>query len=92
MSINHIFIGFMIVVGAAVGIALVIAPDLRNFRVSPYFWVLIAMAIFELLAFARGRGAPGTVVAMEARLLGFVLAIVLMIVIPIIAGSPAKLF
>jgi hypothetical protein len=91
MSINHIFIAFMVVIGAAVGIALVIAPDLRNFRISPYFWVLIAMAIFELLAFARGRGAPGTVVAMEARLLGFVLAIVLMVTIPIIAGSPAKL-
>ena len=91
MSINHIFIAFMVIVGAAVGIALVIAPDLRNFRISPYFWVLIAMAIFELLAFARGRGAPGTVVAMEARLLGFVLAIVLMVAIPIIAGSPAKL-
>jgi hypothetical protein len=92
MSINHIFFAFMVVVGAAVGIALVIAPDLRNFRISPYFWVLIAMALFELLAFARGRGAPGTVVTMDARLLGFVLAIVLMIVIPIIAGSPAKLF
>jgi hypothetical protein len=91
MSINHIFIAFMVVIGAAVGVALVIAPDLRNFRISPYFWVLIAMAIFELLAFARGRGAPGTVVAMEARLLGFVLAIVLMVTIPIIAGSPAKL-
>jgi hypothetical protein len=92
MTINHIFFAFMIVVGAAVGIALVVAPDLRNFRVSPYFWVLIAMAIFEFIAFARGRGAPGTMLAMEARLLGFVLAIVLMVAIPIIAGSPAKLF
>lgn len=92
MSINHIFFAFMVVVGVAVGVALVVAPDLRNFRISPYFWVLIAMAIFELLAFARGRGAPGTQVTMDARLLGFVLAIVLMVVIPIIAGSPAKLF
>jgi hypothetical protein len=47
--------------------------------------------VFELAAFARGRGAPGTVVAMEARLLGFVLAVVLMVVIPIVAGSPARL-
>lgn len=92
MSINHIFFAFMVVVGAAVGVALVVAPDLRNFRISPYFWVLIAMAIFELLAFVRGRGAPGTQVTMDARLLGFVLAIVLMVVIPIVAGSPAKLF
>jgi hypothetical protein len=91
MTINHVFFAFMVLVGAAVGIALVIAPQLRDFRLSPYFWVLIAMAVFELAAFARGRGAPGTVVAMEARLLGFLLAIVLMVVIPIIAGSPARL-
>jgi hypothetical protein len=38
MTINHIFLAFMGVVGAAVGIVLVIAPELRDFRVSPYFW------------------------------------------------------
>lgn len=92
MTINRLFIAFMCVVGAAVGIVLVIRPEARDFRVSPYFWVLIAMALFELIAFARGRGAAGTVVAMEARLCGFVLAIVLMVVIPIVAGSPARLF
>jgi hypothetical protein len=91
MTINHVFFIFMAIVGAAVGIVLVVAPQLRDFRLSPYFWVLIAMAVFELAAFARGRGAPGTVVAMEARLLGFVLAVVLMVVIPIVAGSPARL-
>jgi hypothetical protein len=91
MTINHIFLAFMGVVGAAVGTVLVVAPELRDFRVSPYFWVLIAMAVFELIAFARGRGAPGTVVTMEARLIGFVLAIVLMVAIPILVGSPARL-
>jgi hypothetical protein len=54
--------------------------------------VLIATALFELVAFARGRGAAGTVVAMEARLCGFALAIVLMVAIPIVTGSPARLF
>ena len=67
-------------------------PQARDFRVPPYFWVLLAMALFELAAYARGRGAPGTMVAMEMRLLGFVLAIVLMVVIPILAGSPGRLF
>jgi hypothetical protein len=92
MTINHVFFIFMAIAGAAVGVVLVVEPQLRDFRLSPYFWVLIAMAVFELAAFARGRGAPGTVVAMEARLLGFVLAIVLTVVIPIVAGSPARLF
>jgi hypothetical protein len=92
IDINRIFLLFMGVVGAAVGLVLALAPQSRDYKVSPYFWVLIAMAIFELIAFARARGAPGTVVAMEARLAGFVLAIVLMVVIPIFFGSPAKLF
>jgi hypothetical protein len=92
MSINHVFLAFMVLVGAGVGIVLVLYPESRDFRLSPYFWVLIAMALFELAAFARGQGAPGTVVTMDARLAGFVLAIVLMVVIPILAGSPARLF
>ena len=92
MSFNHVFLAVMVLVGAGVGIVLVLYPESRDFRLSPYFWVLIAMAIFELAAFARGQGAPGTVVTMDARLAGFVLAIVLMVVIPILAGSPAWLF
>ena len=92
MTINHVFLAFMTLVGAAVGAILVAAPESRDYRLPPYFWVLIAMALFELVAFARGRGASGTVVAMDARLGGFVLAIVLMVIIPIIASSPARLF
>jgi hypothetical protein len=94
MTINHLFLAFMAVVGAAVGIILVMKPEARDFRVSPYFWVLLAMVLFELLAFARGRGAPGTVVTMtmDVRVSGFLMAIVLMVVIPIVSGSSARLF
>ena len=92
MTINHLFIPFMAVVGAAVGIILVVKPEIRDFRISPYFWVLLAMVLFELLAFARGRGAPGTDVTMDVRVSGFLMAIVLMVVIPIVSGSSAGLF
>jgi hypothetical protein len=90
--INRFFLGFMIVAGLAAGALLVASPDLRDFRISPYFWILIAMAAFEVAAFARGRGTPGTMIAMEIRLLGFVLAVVLMIAVPVVAGSPGRLF
>ena len=49
------------------------------------------MAAFELVAFARRRGAPGTVVTMDARLGGFVVAIVLMVAIPMVADAPNRL-
>jgi len=92
MTIDRIFIAFMVLAGLAVGGVLVIEPEARNYRIAPYFWVLIAMVVFELAAYARGRGAPGTMISTEARLLGFVMAIVIMVVIPIVAGSPGRLF
>jgi hypothetical protein len=63
-------------------------PRSRDFGIPPYFWVLIAMVLFEGIAFARNRGAPGTVIAVETRLIGFVIAIALLLVIPYLAGQP----
>jgi uncharacterized membrane protein HdeD (DUF308 family) len=88
MTIDRLFIAFMTVSGLATAGILVFFPQSREFRVAPYFWVLIAMAVFEGIAFARNRGAPGTVIAMESRVIGFVIAIALMLVIPYMAGLP----
>jgi hypothetical protein len=91
-SINRIFLCFMAAAGAASGLLLVAKPELRDFRIAPYFWVLIAMALFEAAAYLRGQGAPGTMVTMDVRLFGFLLGILLMVLIPIVAGSPGRLF
>ena len=93
MSIDRIFIAFMIVVGAAVGAVVVVAPQVREFRVPPYFWVLLAMAGLEVANFLRAKGAEGTMIGMDARLAGFVLGIVVMVVVPVLfGGSVPKLF
>jgi hypothetical protein len=92
MTTDHIFIGFMGAVGIAAGAILIAMPETRDLRVPPYFWVLIAMALFEITLFAFFRGVPGRMVSNGARILGFVLAVVIMIVLPIFAGSPGRLF
>jgi hypothetical protein len=92
MMTDHIFIGFMGAVGFAAGAILIAMPETRDLRVPPYFWVLIAMGLFEITLFAFWRGVPGRMVSNGARLLGFVLAIVIMVVMPILAGSPGRLF
>lgn len=92
MPINRYFLTYMAIAGVAIGVILVMAPELRNFPVPPYFWILALMIAFELTAYLYGRGAPGTVIGMDVRLFGFVMAIVLMVVIPIFAGSPGRLF
>ena len=88
MTIDRLFIAFMTVCGLATAGILVFFPRSREFGIAPYFWVLIAMAIFEGVAFACNRGAPGTVITMESRMIGFVIAIALMLLIPYMAGLP----
>ena len=92
VSIDRILIAYAILVGLAVGAILVVMPQAREFRVPPYFWVLAAIGAFDLAAFARGRGAPGTMAGMDARLLGFLIAIVLMVAIPMLFGADMPKF
>ena len=88
MTIDRLFIAFMTVCGLATAGILVFFPRSRDFFIPPYFWALIPMAVFEAIAFSRNRGAPGPVITMETRLIGFVIAIALMLVIPYLAGQP----
>jgi hypothetical protein len=92
MSIDRILIGYMILVGIVVGAILVYVPQAREFRLPPYFWILLAIAAFDITAFALKRGAPGTMAGMDARLLGFVIAVVLMVAIPILSGAGVPKF
>jgi hypothetical protein len=92
MNISRIFIGFAIVVGLIVGGTIVLFPQSRDFAVAPYFWVLIAFGLFELLAFVRSGSAAGPPVSAQTRIIGFVIALALMIFVPLAAGMPLKIF
>jgi hypothetical protein len=92
MTVDRIFFGYMVLVGAAAGAILVVAPQVQNFAIKPYFWVLIALGLFEGGIYLLGRTSPGAMLTMSARLAGFVIGIVLMVVIPTLAGAPVRFF
>jgi hypothetical protein len=92
MTIDRVFIAFMVLCGLAAAAVLVWFPRNGGWSVPPYFWVLIPMAAFEAIAFACGRGAPGSVITVWSRLIGFAIAIALMLTIPYLAGLPAVQF
>jgi len=92
MDISRIFLVFAGVVGLAVGGTIVLFPQSRNFAVAPYFWVLIAFGVFELLAFVRAGSAVGPPISAQTRIIGFVIALALMVLIPVAAGMPLKIF
>jgi hypothetical protein len=88
MPIDRLFLAFMTLCGLALASLLIFFPNSAQFGIPPYFWVLIPMAIFETIAFARGRGVPGSVIAIWTRLIGFVIATALMMLVPYLAGQP----
>ena len=92
MTVDRIFTGYMVLVGVATGALLVAAPQVQNFFIKPYFWVLIAVALFDGANFLLGRTGPGQMLTMGTRAAGFVIGIVLMVVIPSLAGAPVKFF
>lgn len=89
-SIDRIFYFYTGVLGVVAGIILTVMPEAGDFVVKPYFWMLIAVAAFELLSYARGGAANRLTV--EARLFGFIMGCLAMVIIPTLAGSPAKFF
>ena len=92
MRLDHLFFAYMAAVGIASGAILVAKPAAGDLLVKPYFWVLIAILAFDLVTYLRGRNAPGTMLGMDARLLGLVIGVLAMVAIPSLAGSPAKFF
>jgi len=90
MTLNRIFFGYMAIVGAAAGAILVAAPQAQDFVIKPYFWILIAVGLFDGVAYLLGHAAPATMLTMNTRLIGFGIGIVLMVVIPVLTGAPVR--
>jgi hypothetical protein len=58
--------------------------------IRPVFWLLIAVAGFVLFSYLRGRAATGGMLGFNARVLGFAIGIIWMILIPYLAGVPVR--
>jgi hypothetical protein len=92
MNLQRIFIAFAIVVGVTISVVVVFVPQSRDFWISPYFWVLIAFALFEGAVHSSRGAAAGPPITMQTRLIGFAIAIALVMLIPRAAGIELKLF
>jgi hypothetical protein len=92
MTVNHFFVGYMVLVGLLVGAVLAVAPQLGDFWLKPYFWIMATAFVFDVVVAWRAREVPGLRLAMEWRLVGFAVGITLMIIVLHLTGSPAKYF
>jgi|GEM_PF-1271242 len=92
MPVERYFFAMIIAAGIVIGIVLVAKPQTAEASIPPYLWLLACMLIFETTAFLRGRGAPGTMIGMSTRVIGFAIGMALMTAIVFFTGSPARLF
>jgi hypothetical protein len=92
VSTDRIFLIFAIIVGIVAGGVLVLVPQSRSIGLEPYFWVLIAFAMFEGVAYLRRGSAAGPPITMQTRIIGFVIALALTFLIPMAAGIEVRMF
>ena len=92
MTTDKLLFIYMAIAGALAGAVLVAAPQTQNFVIKPYFWIVIAIVLFDGGVYLLKRNAPGTMISMSARLLGFVIGVVLMVSIATLAQAPVKFF
>ncbi|MGH7783199.1 MAG: hypothetical protein ACREO5_05085 [Candidatus Binatia bacterium] len=90
MTVNKIFFGFMVLVGLATGAILVAVPALRNFAVPPYFWMLIAVVLFESGNTFIPRKTPVVMLNNPVRLVGLMTGIAVMVAVTMIAGVKVR--
>jgi hypothetical protein len=89
MAIQRVFLAYMTLVGLASGTLLAIAPQTGEFFIKPYFWVLIAVALFEGGAAIYRKSTPIEILTTPVRFIGFATGGLLMVAVPTLAGSPA---
>lgn len=91
MTLDRMFYFFMAGVGIAVGIILTRAPETAQLAIKPYFWILGAVALFDLVSFLRGARLTGGMLSLNQRMLGFGIGLIWMFIIPYLAGVEVRL-
>lgn len=92
MPLDRIFYFFMAGVGIFTGLVLVRSPEAANLTLKPYFWILVAVAGFDLVTYLRGPAKTGGMLSLNQRILGFAIGLIWMMLIPYLAGSNVKFF
>jgi hypothetical protein len=92
MTMRNAFFAYMALVGLVSGILIVATPQVTEFWIKPYFWVLLAVAVFDGAVLLGARSRPWTMMPMDVRVTGFIIGSVIMVMIPSLAGTPAKFF
>ncbi len=86
-TIAKIFFGYMTLVGLACGGVLVMWPQSADTWIKPYFWILIAVGLYDALLYAVMGGQPVGLMSMNVRVAGWVYGLAVMVLVTLAAGA-----
>jgi hypothetical protein len=86
-AIAKIFFAYMTLVGLACGGVLVAWPQSADTFLKPYFWILIAVGLYDAFLFAVMGGQPAGLMSMNVRVAGWVYGLAVMVVVTLAAGA-----
>lgn len=90
--IDRIFLAYCIAAGVILSAILVRWPQVADFTIKPFFWMLGVVAVFDLTAFILGKGEPGTMLTGTARFIGLLVGVVIVATASWWFSIPLRLF
>jgi len=89
-GLDKIFYAYMALAGVGAAVALIASPPLREVFISPFFWMLIAIALFEAGNVVMPR--PGKLVTLTnlSRGIGFLIGMALLVAVTMLAGVSVR--
>lgn len=91
-KIDRIFYGYSVVAGLIFSVLLVRWPQAADFTIKPFFWLLGAVAFFDLANFAINRAEPGTMISTQTRLIGLLIGVAMVATASWWFAIPLRLF
>lgn len=84
--VDWIFFGYSLLVGLAAAALYILVPESRTFGVSPYFWLIVTIAIFEAVVMYLRGFEYGPPLQMKSRIAGFFIAVGIFLLLRTSAG------
>jgi hypothetical protein len=90
--IERLFYAYCLAAGVILGAILWRWPQVADFTIKPFFWMLGVVAVFDLASFFFGKGEPGSMISGQARFIGLLVGVVIIATVSWFFEIPLRLF
>jgi hypothetical protein len=90
LTLDKIFYLYAAAAGLVAGLLWVQVPATRDFVIPPFFWIVLAIGLFEVGNALVPRGDRAPVISHLARVAGLCIGLAVMGAVTLYAGAPVR--